>query len=155
MFTFEQTIKKMKITVEVNGKPVEIELTKDQVAKVKKHTDKITDRIKTWADVLEYNRTSQEVFDDQFDMLDEQGYANEQVKLIALALNEGVIMNPFNESQYKYYPYFYVNNGAFVYNGFRLWDVNTNVGSRLCFVSSELAIYAGKTFIDIYTKLLS
>lgn len=55
MFTFEQTIKKMKITVEVNGKPVEIELTKDQVAKVKKHTDKITDRIKTFKDVLDFH----------------------------------------------------------------------------------------------------
>lgn len=155
MFTFEQTIKKMKITVEVNGKPVEIELTKDQVAKVKKHTDKIIDRIKTWEDVLTYHEKSQEAFDDQFDILDEQGFANEQVKLIALALNEGVVMDPFNESQYKYYPYFYVNNGAFVYFGCDDWRGSTTVGSRLCFVSSELAVYAGKTFIDIYTKLLS
>ena len=38
----------MKITVEVNGKPVEIELISDQVQKVKKHTEKITDRVKTF-----------------------------------------------------------------------------------------------------------
>lgn len=44
----------MKITVEINGKPVEIELTKDQVSLVKKQTEKITDRIKTFQDVLDY-----------------------------------------------------------------------------------------------------
>lgn len=145
----------MKITVEVNGKPVEIELTKDQVAKVKKHTDKITDRIKTWADVLEYHDLTQDGFDRVYKSLDSQGYANQQVKLISLALNEGTIMDPFNESQYKYYPYFYVNNGAFVYLDYNYWIGATFVGSRLCYKNSELATYAGKTFIDIYTKLLS
>jgi hypothetical protein len=148
-------LRKMKITVEVNGKPVEIELTKDQITKVKKHTDKITDRIKTWADVLEYHGISATQFNESYNSLDQQGFANAQVKLIALALNEGVVMDSFNESQYKYYPYFYVNSGAFVSGGYNYWRGTTDVGSRLCFVSSELAIYAGKTFIDIYTKLLS
>lgn len=144
----------MKITVEVNGKPIEIELTKDQVAKVKKHAEKITDRIKTWEDVLYYHSISQDAFDDQFDSLDEQGYANEQVKLIALALNEGVQIDAFNTSQYKYYPWFEVKKGAFVCFVYNYWCTLCYVGSRLCFVSAELATYAGKTFIDIYTKLL-
>lgn len=155
MSIFEQTIKKMKITVEVNGKPVEIELTKDQVAKVKKHTEKITDRIKTWEDVLSYHDLTQDSFDRVYKMLDSQGYANQQVKLISLALNEGIVLDPFNENQYKYYPYFYVNKGAFVYGDCGCWCTCAYVGSRLCFVSAELAIYAGKTFTDIYIKLLS
>ena len=109
----------------------------------------------TWAEVLDYHNTIQDAFDAQFGDLDEQGQANEQIKMIAQALNEGVVMAPFDTSQNKYYPYFKVENNAFVYLDCDYWRSRTGVGSRLCYKSSELAIYAGKTFIDIYKKLLS
>lgn len=145
----------MKVTVNINGKATEIELTADQVQKVKKATEKITDRIKTFADVLDYCGIIQDDFNAQFGNLDQQGQANEQVKIIAKVLNEGWEAEPFNESQYKYYPYFMVKGQSFVCYDYYGWSSVTDVGSRLCFKSSELAQYAGKTFIDIYTKLLS
>lgn len=154
MFSFEQTIKKMKITVEVNGNPVEIELTKEQVAKVK--NQKITDRIKNFSDVLQAVSTERaEKWAQACTYLDQQGIANEKIKLIAEVLNEGWEAEPFNTSQYKYYPWFEVENGAFVYIDSDVWCGGTFVGSRLCYKNSELAEYVGKTFIDIYTKLLS
>lgn len=145
----------MKITVNINGKDTEIELTAAQVQKVKKATEKITDRIKTFVDILDCCGIIQDDFNAQFGNLDQQGQANEQVKMIAKVLNEGWEAEPFNESQYKYYPYFLIKGQLFVYYGYLSWGSNTGVGSRLCFKSSELAAYAGKTFIDIYTKLLS
>jgi hypothetical protein len=146
----------MKVTVNINGKDTEIELTADQVQKVKKATEKITDRIKNFTDVLQaLPEKRRDEWAAACANLDEQGIANEKVKLIAEVLNEGWVAEPFNEDQWKYYPYFMVDNGAFVYLDYHYWRSLTHVGSRLCFKSSELAQYAGKTFIDIYTKLLS
>lgn len=145
----------MKVTVNINGKDTEIELTADQVQKVKKATEKITDRIKTFSDVLQ--AVSEERRDEWAAAcvnLDLQGIANEKVKLIAEVLNEGWEAEPFNENQYKYYPYFQVKNKAFVFYYCFTWGSDTYVGSRLCFKSVELATYAGKQFIDIYNNLL-
>jgi cell division protein ZapA (FtsZ GTPase activity inhibitor) len=146
----------MKVTVNINGKDTEIELTADQVQKVKKATEKITDRIKTFSDVLQVvPEKRRDEWAEACVNLDTQGVANEKVKLITEVLNEGVEMDPFNENQYKYYPYFTVKNNAFVFHSYcGDWVSGTNVGSRLCFKSSELAIYAGKQFIDIYNNLL-
>lgn len=145
----------MKITVDVNGKPVEIELTSEQVAVVKKHTEKITDRIKSFKDVLEAVTVARrKSFYKACSNLDVQGEANEQVKLIAEVLNEGWLADAFDENQYKYYPYFEAKNGRFVFGGYDYWTRAANVGSRLCFSSRELATFAGKTFIDIYSNLL-
>jgi hypothetical protein len=145
----------MKITVEVNGKPVEIELTKDQVAFVKKQPQKITDRIKTFQDVLDYiglERANE--FYKSCENCSDHNIADKQVELICEVLNEGWIANPFNTKQYKYYPYFQVSGSAFVFHNCA-WYRITIVGSRLCYKNAELATYAGKQFVDIYTKLLS
>jgi hypothetical protein len=146
----------MKITVDVNGKPVEIELTKDQVALVKKKTEKITDRIKTFQDVLDYigKKRTQE-FEKSCENCSAHNIADKQVELICEVLNEGWIAEPFNTSQYKYYPYFEIKGSAFVFGSCHYWNLNADVGSRLCYKNAELATYAGKQFIDIYTKLLS
>jgi hypothetical protein len=37
------------------------------------------------------------------------------------------------------------------YDVYDYWRAVASVGSRLCFKSRELAEYAGKQFIDIYT----
>lgn len=145
----------MKVTVNINGKDTEIELTADQVQKVKKATEKITDRIKTFDDVLKEFGITKTKFINSCAYLTEDEIAYKQVKMIVEVLNEGWITEPFNKEQYKYYPYFQVDDEAFVYYVSHYWYSHTLVGSRLCFKSSELAQYASKTFIDIYTKLLS
>ncbi len=144
----------MKTTIEINGKSVEIELTTEQVAKIKKAGEKITDRIKTFSDVLSALNIDPRDFKEICKNLEEDEIAYRQVKLIARVLNEGTEIDAFNQSQYKYYPYFEVEKSGFSYRYYGTWFSITSVGSRLCFKSSELAIYAGKTFIDIYTKLL-
>lgn len=146
----------MKITVEVNGKPVEIELTKEQVAFVKTKTQKITDQIKTFQDVLDYigeERTQQ--FEDSCENCSAHNIADKQIELICEVLNEGWTAEPFNTSQYKYYPYFQVSGSAFVFSDYFYWLQVASVGSRLCYKNAELATYAGKQFIVIYTKLLA
>jgi hypothetical protein len=58
-----------------------------------------------------------------------------------------------DHNQWKYYPYFYTESGGSA--GFRYidcddWYSTANVGSRLCYLSYELAEYVGKTFIKLY-----
>lgn len=72
---------------------------------------------------------------------------------IARALNEGWKPDWKNSKELKYYPWFDMSSGSGLscpgsdhsYSG-------TTVGSRLCFKTSDLAIYAANQFADIYTE---
>ena len=78
--------------------------------------------------------------------------AYQKLIIITRALNEGWTPNWSNSSEYKYYPWFDMSSGSGLsYGGYDYLYSTSNVGSRLCFKSRELAEYAGKQFIDIYT----
>jgi hypothetical protein len=85
--------------------------------------------------------------------------AHAQLIIIAQALNEGWKPNWNDTDQWKYYPWFEIQasedkpsgfgfSGAFTITGTRI----TAVGSRLCFKSRSLAIYAGKQFAELYKQ---
>lgn len=59
-----------------------------------------------------------------------------------------------NHDQWKYYPWFYQEKGSagFRFDVYDHWISYSNVGSRLCFVSSDTAKYVGKTFIKLYNE---
>lgn len=149
----------MKTTIEINGKPVEITLTDQQVAEIKKATIDIKDRVKTYENAC--NELGIEAIDfDEFSQLpDALGlYAFHRLTTISAALNEGWKPDWSDHSQYKYYAWF--KHSSVVGSGFSFGVCGygtsaSNVGSRLCFKSSELAEYAGKQFIDIYNDFLS
>ena len=104
--------------------------------------------------------------------------AFKKLRIICAALNEGWTPQ-FTENEYRYYPYFYLYtkdeiknmdeeqkngliqlkgnyaNGASA--GFACAlssgapsDTSADIGSRLCFKTRELAIYAGRQFADLY-----
>ena len=82
---------------------------------------------------------------------------NQELIIIAKALNEGWQPNWKNDNQYKYFPWFDMDNsssaGRFSFNVSDGLISHSAVGSRLCFKSRELANYAGKQFEDIYRKV--
>ncbi len=145
----------MKVTVKINDKDVEIELTPDQVKKVKKSDQKVTDRIKTFEDVLEDNNISELDFKSSCKGLSEDEIAYRQIKLITKSLNEKWTPDWNNGDEYKYYPYFDMREGC-GFSGSLYYGCGTatGVGSRLCFKTSNLAEYAGKTFTSIYEKFM-
>ena len=134
----------MKVTVQVNGKPVEIELTADQVQKVKKHIDKITDRVKTFQDACEVLGYA----------IPKSMHVVDKLKVIAEALNEGWKPDWNNSTQVKYVPWFKWNGTAFVFSDYYYWRSYTAVGSRLCLRNSDLAIYIATQFEDLYNEFL-
>ena len=84
--------------------------------------------------------------------------AHAKLVIIASALNKlannGKKWKPnWDNGQWdKYYPWFYMDGG---YSGFRFddfvrWLSGSIVGSRLCFISSDVARYAGNQFLKLY-----
>ncbi len=91
--------------------------------------------------------------------------AYREAKIITKALNQfdGEPWEPdwSNWSEGKYYPWPRVDtsDGNKAGSGFSDFDydygrTDASVGSRLCFKSSELAVYALKQFTDTYKRLL-
>lgn len=88
--------------------------------------------------------------------------ARKKLEVITAALNEGWSPDWNNTSEYKYYPYFYIEprkhcaaaglsfssaHHAASYTG-------AYFGSRLCFHEPDAARYAGRTFTELYEQLL-
>jgi len=83
--------------------------------------------------------------------------AHYQLVIINQALNEGWEPNWGDWSEYKYYAWFDFEKGSdkssgfgFSYGVWTLSSATTDVGSRLCYKSSELAKYAGQQFLELY-----
>ena len=81
--------------------------------------------------------------------------AHAKLVIIAEALNDGWKPNWKNDNWDKYYPWFVMGSSSGagfacdVYDG---WSSVSNVGSRLCFKSAEIAKYAGKQFKKLYKE---
>jgi hypothetical protein len=82
-------------------------------------------------------------------------FTRHQAEVIAAALNEGWQPDWNNTNQYKYFPWFKMSGFGFSGDGCDCTCSNAGVGSRLCFKSSELAVYAGKQFESIYKGFMT
>lgn len=124
----------------------------------------VTERIKTPEDAIaELGESDPEVID--LRTLENAGitnhiYYNQLAVVIVKSLNEGWVPSWNNADEWKYTPWFYLNdkNGS---SGFRFnsycdcWYTYSFVGSRLCLKNRELAIYAGEQFTQVYEKFMS
>lgn len=126
--------------------------------------EEITDRVKTYEDackvlgvepINEQNAKAQGFRSDEI--------ARRKLETIAAALNEGWKPDWNNTDQYKYYPYFYIQENAkgkgsagLSYAASYIAATNTfaSIGSRLCFYASRLARYASNQFTDLYEQIL-
>jgi len=116
----------------------------------------ITERIKTFEDVLEELNLSSIDFKVVCQHLKIDEVAYRKLRLIVQCLNEGWKPDFTDKNQEKYYPWFEVNDAgsAYALSSNAPSRANATVGSHLCFKSRELALYAGKTFDKIYTDYL-
>lgn len=120
---------------------------------------KITDRVKTFDDAW---RIFQKInFKDAlYKTLQLRGKQDltsaDKIIIISRVLNEDWIPDWSDSSQYKYYPWFeYKAGSGFSSGGYGRWDAYSSVGSRLCFKTKELAMYAGKQFEKIYVEFFT
>ena len=88
--------------------------------------------------------------------------ARKKLEVITAALNEGWSPDWNNTSEYKYYPYFYIEPrkhgaaaGLSCTNAYYTASyTDASIGSRLCFHEPDAARYAGRTFTELYEQLL-
>lgn len=63
-----------------------------------------------------------------------------------------------DDEQYKYWPWFWMDDeggsSGFRFDVYAYWDSYSTLGSRLCFISSEVAEYIGEQFIDLYKQFM-
>jgi hypothetical protein len=117
--------------------------------------EKITDRVKSFEDACEVlGYDAQKILPFPQSENNDQEAANAFIKLttIARALNEGWVPEWTNHGQTKYYPWFEhpASGVGFSYSYYGTSYAGTGLGSRLCYKTSELAMYVGKQFTDIY-----
>ena len=117
---------------------------------------KSKERIETFEEALEQFNIDKTEFENSCKGLTTDEVAYRKIKLIAKALNQGWTPDWDNDKEYKYYPYFNMQSGVGVSGSFYdHWRTITDVGSRLCYKSSDLAIYAGNQFESIYKDFLT
>ena len=120
---------------------------------------KVEDRIKNFDDVLKENSISRTEFEKSCIGLTSDEIAYKKAKLVCKAYNEDWIADWTDSSQYKYYPWFVTGSSSgvgFAFIDFVYWHTRSDVGSRLCFRSSELCKIAGKLFEqEIYKPLFT
>jgi hypothetical protein len=71
-------------------------------------------------------------------------------------VNDGNEWKPdWNDGKWKYTAYFYIGGSSgFRSGGFGDWYSSSDVGSRLCFKTSEAAEYIGTQFTDLYKSFM-
>jgi hypothetical protein len=82
--------------------------------------------------------------------------AHAKLIVIAEALNDGWKPNWKDNSEYKYYPWFWMNPPGFRFRGSYCVLAHTypTGGSRLCFRTRALSVYAAKQFFELYRDLM-
>ena len=123
-------------------------------------SDNVMDRIKTYEDCLE---ETGEIPVNEAE-LKQQGFTDDEIvyrklKTITRAINEGREPDMLDTNEKKWFPVFKVDHSSpsgFVFYSAYYGCSLANAGgtSRLCFKSEALAIFAGKTFIDLYIKFI-
>lgn len=146
----------MKTTIKINDQNVEITLTPEQVAEIKKNTSDFRD-IKTVEDAFDFLGMTYNMWSEKYKDLPDDVLAYIKLTYIAKAINGGEWMDYSNTDEYKYYPYFNASGsaGGFSFDGYDFDFSYSTVGSRLVFKTKEMAEYAGKQFVNIYNQYIN
>lgn len=123
----------------------------------KANTQSIMERVKTFEDACDVHGLDEVKLDIVgIDNHSKSIQAYAKLSIISEVLNEGWKPDWSNTNEYKYVPWFEHKSGlGLSYDDCDGWYSSTDVGSRLCFKSRELAEYAGKQFEDIYRDYLT
>lgn len=141
----------MKTTIKLNGKPVEITLTAEQVAEIRNNISDFRN-IKTIEDAFEFLGLNYQEWLEKYKDLTEDVLSYMKLTFIAKALNGGKWMDFEDTKEDKFYPYFNASGSAsgFSYCACDCGALVSDVVSRHCYKRREIAEYAGKQFLNIY-----
>jgi hypothetical protein len=148
----------MKTTIQINGKDVEITLTKEQLAQINKQKQ-LDASTCTLQDCIDYlGEDDLEVSNlRQLQKVDisDRILANQEAVCINRALNEKHIFDWNNNSEKKWRNWYYLNNN-FRFDCSNCYGSDSDVASSLSFKTEKLANSAGnnKNYLAICKRLM-
>jgi hypothetical protein len=115
-------------------------------------SEKITDRIKTLADVFEAKGIADVDF---YAACKSIGLRKDEIAyrlltMIAEVLNEGWVPDWNNSNERKWRPWFYMNNPGFRLCSVVNWYSYTHAGARQHFKTEDLCRHSVDCFLDVY-----
>ena len=149
----------MKTTIQINGKDVEITLTKEQVAQINK-SKQLDASTCSLQDAIDY------LGEDDQDVLDlktlektkvsKHIIANQSAVVIIKALNEKWIPNWSGSNEYKYFIWWDMQTNSFSYYYYYDWGSDSGISARLCLKNSNLCQDIGKNkeFVKIFKSFM-
>jgi len=142
----------MKTTIEVNGKPVEIELTKEQVAAIKKTSFNYKD-IKTFQDALDFKGETLEQFNWRTERDSPGEKSGKALEVWAYAIRGGKALT---KEDYWYYPWFNRTSSpsGLAYYVFSFGGTDADVGSRLCVCDADQTKHFAEVAIDDWSTYI-
>lgn len=149
----------MKTTIQINGKDVEITLTKEQVAQINKQKQ-LNASTCTLQDCINYlGEDDLEVVNlRQLQKVDIAEYviSNQSAIIIVKALNENWIPNWNDSNEYKYIIWWNMQTNNLSYNDYYYWISSSTVSARLCLKTSKLCQDIGKNkeFVKIFKSFM-
>ncbi|UBM58262.1 hypothetical protein LAG90_15770 [Marinilongibacter aquaticus] len=146
----------MKTTIQFNGNNVEIRLTKEQVAEIKRNMHDYR-AIETVEDAFSFLGVDYEKWLETRAGLESHELAYSKLTMVTKAVNGGEWMDYGNSNVYKHYPFFNSSGSGsgFSFNDFSCVRSISYVGSRLCLSSEEKAKYVGNQFLALYNQLIN
>lgn len=150
----------MQTKININGREVEITLTKQQIDLIKKYEQKITDRIKSYEDAcddLGLEPVESLPFENPKNNRQESANAFHMLDVITESLMEGKRLDWEDAGQRKWYPVFndYSSGSGFRFLRSDIGWTATRGGARLCVDTEEKADYLGTQFLSIWNKFLN
>lgn len=149
----------MKTVIQINGKDVEITLTKEQVAQIneQKQLDALTCTLQDCIDYL--GKDDLEVINlRQLQKINvsEHIVANQSAVILVKALNEDWTPNWNDSNEYKYFIWWNMQDNNFSYYYFNHRHSGSYASARLCLKSSKLCQEIGKNkeFVKIFKSFL-
>ena len=76
-----------------------------------------------------------------------------QLEKIVEVANEGWYPDFENENEYKYFPYFYMENGCQVLRSVYFWFTHASVPAPSLLKSDKLVRYIASQFLDLYRSV--
>lgn len=146
----------MKLSIYVNGVETDITLNSAQIKAVKNYNVPIMERITSVEAALEYNGKSLERFAWETERDTDQQKADKELEEVCRALREG---KELRMEDAWFYPRMLRpdagSGSGFSYAGYFYDRDGSGVGARHCVDTSDKAIYLGKQFSALLTRVLS
>lgn len=125
--------------------------------KKQEEKNEVTERIKTFEDAQrETGAPDTPDFNEAPEEVREFFKAIYQAAVITKALVGNWKPDWNDSSQRKWFPWFRMSSGGFVFCGtaYDYSNALAGVASRLCFPTDEMAEYAGRQFTDVYSRII-